>query len=586
MIARLRPGVSLQAATADAEAIFRSVDQQYDSRAYASIKQRVELIPLIDEMIAPVRPALAILPFAVGIVLLIVCANVANLLLARSTARRREVATRVALGASRSRIVRQLLAEAAVLSAVGGLGGAGLAAAVLGLLSRAAPRDLPRVEELTLSVWVALLASGVSLLAALMSGVLPALQTAQIDQSTVLRGVGGTDSAGLRRIVPSGIGGVIVAVQVAMAVVLLVGAGLMVRSLMQLGKVDPGYDASRILVSQIVVPPDRYAHDFYSALLDLLKLEPQVQFAGTTDKLPIVGAGGLFLSLRGLPVPDTDDRLGMRVVSQDYLRAMGTPVLRGRGFEDGDVQGSPAVLLINETLARRHFADQNPIGAIVYQGSQAFRIVGVVRDIRHGGLDAAPASEYFLDLRQSPVVPSARPYLVLRATGDPAGVVPVLRAAVQQIEPRALVDPDMTTMQEIVSTSIARPRFFALLLGIIGCVAVALASLGISGLVGYLVARRTSEFGIRLALGAAPRNVLTLVFRDVSVLLIAGLVVGLIAAAVATRALRTLLFGITPLDPTTFVVVAAALVVIATVATYLPARRATRVDPLVALRAE
>jgi putative ABC transport system permease protein len=590
VLASLKAGVSIDAATADTEGLFRYVDKAYGPasvRTYATISQRAELVPLKEELIAPVRPALRTLPFAVALVLLIACANVANLLLARSASRRRELAIRAALGAGRFRLTRQALTESVLLSLAGGVTGFGLASLAIRLMQTLAPPDLPRIEEVGIDPAVVAFGLAVSLLTVLMSGLMPALRMARADQMETIRESHAAQSAGLGLLNRYRFRGVLVVAEIAMATVLLVGAGLLVRSFTKLLTVNPGYEAGHILTFQVVLPEDRYPPDFYRALPGRLESHPAIQFAGTTDKLPILGVGGLFLGLGGLPIPTAqDDRLVMRVVSAHYLAAMGTAILQGRGFSDADREGGASVMLISQTLARRHFGPENPIGRFVSQGAHLFEIVGVVEDIRHSGLDVAPQSEYYVDVRQSPVALSSRPYVVVRGRGNPAALAPTIRAIVHEIDPRASVDLNIATMQEIVSASIARPRFYATLLGIFGAIAVGLAAIGIYGVIGYSVAQRTQEMGIRLALGAARGDILALVMRQGFSLFVGGLAIGLASAASVTRFLETSLFGVTSLDAATFAGVCVTFTVVAGLAIYLPARRATRVDPIIAFRTE
>jgi putative ABC transport system permease protein len=590
ILALLKRDTPVETATADAERVFRAVDASYGQenvKSYASIKQRVGLVPLKDELIGTARPALRMLPFAVALVLLIACANVANLLIARSASKQREMAIRASLGAGQFRLARQLLTEGALLSFAGGLAGAALAIEAIRVIQTLAPRDLPRIEEVTVSASVLAYAMTASVLTALLSSAAPAIRAARTDHMAVMRNGQAQQLSGLNLMGPHKFRGWLVVAEVAMATVLLIGAGLLVRSFTKLTQVNTGYQPSHVLTFQVALPPNRYAPDFYEALLARLGSDPSIEYAGTTDKLPLLGVGGLFLQPAGLPISSAqDDRLVLRVITTNYLRAMGTKVVRGRGLLPEDREGSLGAMLINQTLARRHFGQEDPVGHWISVAGRSFQVVGVVEDIRHGGLDVEAQSEYYVGARQSPVPVPPRPYVVVRTKDDPRASAPALRAIVQQIDPQASVDLNIASMQNIVSESIARPRFYASLLAIFAAIAAGLAAIGIYGVVGYAVVQRTPELGVRLALGATRSNIFRLVLGQGFSLVFVGLSIGLACAAALTRFITAMLFGVTSLDAVTFCVVGAMFVTVAALAIYLPARRATRVDPLVAFRAE
>ncbi len=584
VIARLKDGVSLQDAAAD----ITSILQQIDKPRIPPDRPRIELAFVEDELVAPVRPALRLLMIAVGFVLLIACANVANLMLARTAATQREIAIRSALGAGRGRLIRQVLTESAILSLLGGLAGTGLAFGALDLVKRLGAANIPRLEEIAIDPTVFAFTAGVSLLTSVVFGLGPAFRTARTSEIEVIReSRAAASGGGLRGRYRSR--SVLVIAELALATILLAGAGLLIRSFITLVHVDPGYNAKNVLTFLIPLPLVRHADPlpFQHELVDRIQRLPGVKFAGaaTWNDLPIAGNGTQFLTVMNLP-----DRPNVveHIVSPDYVPALGIRMLEGRGFDQSDTAGQPGALLVNKTFARRFFQNESALGKSII-GEGAWQIVGVVDDIRHAGLDAEPRPEVYMSTRQYKGVPFnfARMYHVVRTDGDPEALSAAIRKVVHEMDPQ-LALYDVATMEQRISTSntVARPRFYTVLLGIFAAVALALGAIGIYGVMSYGVTERTREIGIRIALGARRSEVLALVLKRAAALAAIGLVLGLSGALLMSRYLETMLFGVTARDLTTFAAVPVVFGLVAVLACYLPARRATRVDPLVALRYE
>lgn len=612
MIARLADGVSLDAATAEANVIGAQIRGRLPAD---SEQQRFTVTRVTDQLVAPVRPALLVLFATVVFVLLIACANVANLLLARSNNREREIAIRAALGGSRRRLARQVLTETLVLAAVGGLAAMVIAYGSIALLKTLSTVNapawlltgttaiLPRVDQVAIDWRVLLFAATASLVTGLLCSLAPLSHLTTVDPVHVIKDATASVAAGLSFRRQNLTKSVLVVAEIALATVLLVGAGLLVRSFVLLSSVPVGYDPANVLTFQVVMPQGRFADSQQrqaadEQLLTRFLLLPRVQAAGATNVLPLTP---VMLRLR-FAVPERPDITGgqveppqARFVSRDYLRAMGVPLIAGRWFGEQDAAGAQPAMIINRALARQYFGAGNPVGMFVNSiGPAPWQIIGVVDDIRQATLDREPAPQFFLDFRQQ--LPGDRMlelttsvlggrFYVVRATDDPTTLVPDLRSIVAQLEPNAALT-DVFTMDALVSTSIARPRFYAALISVFGVLAAGLAAVGIYGVIAYMVTRRTREIGIRMALGAPRRKILALVLGQGAALAGFGIAIGLIGALSLTQYLRAMLFGLGPSDPTTFVAVALAFAGIAALGCYLPARRATRLDPLSALREE
>ena len=617
--ARLSDGVSLEAAIEEANAIGNAIRPPRPDTEKPLTQPRFRVVRLVDELVAPIRPALQVFLVAVAVVLLIVCANVANLLLARGTSRARELAVRLAIGASRARLVRQILAECLVLSIIGGTLGAAIGAAGVTLVKQLATIDaqgvfrisfgghlLPRIQEVGVDARTLLIAIGLSIIASIVFGVLPALHLSRVSQLQAMgtRSGGGTRGETRTRTA-------LVLSQLVLATALLVGAGLLVNSFINLSKVEKGYDPANALAFQLVLPPE-YATERKTAtiesLIAALKAKPDIAEAG-------FAYAGILLGLEDTvgtftPPGRTNDEMladpakpRLKSLTHGYLKAMGATLLSGRHLDGRDDGAAPLVAMINRSVARKFFGDANPVGAtMVWRPGKievAVQIVGVVEDVRQSRIDRPPYPEIFMDYRQVMAVhqkmgmPKQRLEQIslgfmsfgVRTRGNPAAAIPVVRDVVRATDRLATIDA-IHPMEEMVGYSTARQRFYAVLLGIFAGVAGILAAIGIYGVLAYSVVQRTQEIGIRMALGAERRQVLGLVMRRGVALASIGIAAGMVAAFAGARYLQSMLFGVEPRDPATFISVAAMFAAVALTAAYLPARRATRVDPMVALRVE
>ena len=591
-IARIADGRRREEAVAEVSAILSAIrGPRQDARPLG--RARFDVFQVRDELVAPVRAALVILAAAVGIVLLIACANVAALLLARTASRQKEMAVRVAVGASRGRLVRQALTESVTLALAGGTAGAGLAVGFVFLvraLGSSLPRrdlytgtgiGIPRLDEVGIDPTTLAFTIFVSLATGVVFGLAPALRQWRADSAPILRQ--GTHKHRGR--------GVLVMAELALGLMLLVGSGLLMRSFIKLSNVDPGYDPTNVVWFQAFLPRERGASEvtaFAEGMVERLGALPGVAAAGYAPQMP---TGNLLreTSLRTRPEPPPrppEVRTDARIVSQSFLSALGVRVVAGRGFDARDGEGQPRVMLINETLARSGEVDGNPIGKRFYTiGEQPWEIVGVVEDIHQFGLDREPGRQVFIDFRQAPSPGRNGLFIAIRTNGTPGELPSSVREIARGLDPLATVD-SVATMEQLLSNAISRPRFYTVLLAVFAVVAVFLASIGLYGLMSYTVAQRTREIGIRMALGAQRSEVLTGVLGQSAILILIGVGVGLGAAAGLSRYLEGMLFGLTPLDPATFLAASLLFVVVALIASFVPARRATRVDPLVALRTE
>ena len=625
-IAQLQEGTSMAAATDEANAIGEGLRPKPTSgplsRPLPPGERRFAVEGVKEQMIASSRPALRVIAIAVGAVLLIVCANVAGLLLARGTARQREVAVRLAVGASRGRILRQFITESLVLAAIGGVLGAVLAVGFVYLLREfASPHAqgvfqlsfggstmLPRLHEIGVDGRLLALAMGLAVITALVVGALPAFRMSRIDHAQVMnyRGAGG--QGGARR-GDTRARSVLVVAQMIVATMLLVGAGLLINSFTRLARVDPGWNASGLLMFYLVMPQD-YSTARKAALIDTLLTElrrqPDVRGVGYTYAGPLLGivdTFGVFVPPGRTPdeMRDNPDNPHIRAVSHDYLQTMGARLVSGRWFEPSDDAGAPPVIIVNRTVMRRLFNNEDPVGRLVHlDGRMEFppqQIIGVVEDMRQSRLDAEPTPQMFVDYRQMLAMTQARKMptaaqerlsfgflsFFVRTDRDPATLMPAVRSLVNRVDSAAGIDV-MLPMEQLVASSLTRQRFYAILLGLFAAIATVLGAIGIYGVLAYAVGQRTQEIGIRMALGAERGAVLRMVLRRGIVLATIGIVLGLAGAAGLTRYLSGMLYDLTPLDPPTYAAVAILFATVALVASYLPARRATQVDPVVALR--
>ena len=587
VIARLKPGVTVGEARADLNTVARNLELQYPAQN-RGLAIRVER--LLNQVVGDVRPALWILLGAITLVLLVACANVASLLLARSTIRQKEIALRASLGASRLRLVRQLLTESLLLALAGGILGIVLAYAGVLLLPRLSPDNLPRLGEVAIDGRVLAYTFAVSIVTGVIFGIAPSLRSSSVDVNQPLKSQATTSTASAEH---SRLRSALVVSEVGLSLALLMGAGLMLKSFFCLERVDPGFRADKLLTIWTVLPETKYAPEqraFYQQVWQRIRRLPGVKSVGAIDDLPLSGIhGGGPFTIEGHPTEsDADAPKAYRcTVSEGYFETMGIPLLQGREFTERDRQGAPTVLLVNETAARRYWPGQNPVGSrLSFTTGRTqptwLEIVGVVRDVLHDGLDLPARPTIYL-----PFLQSAQAFMVtvVRTDIHPAGLASAVREAI------AAVDKDqpvmMTrTMTDIFSDSVAQRRFNTALIVAFGALALLLAMVGVYGLMAYTVTQRTHEMGVRIALGADRSDVMKLVLGRGIRLTVMGIAFGLAMALVVTRFLSKLLFNVSQTDTATFVAVSVCLGAVALLASYIPARRAMQVDPMVALRYE
>jgi putative ABC transport system permease protein len=589
-IARLKPGISLQTGRARVAAIAERVAREHpESRKGWS----TDLIPLRGYVVDPsFRDALIVLLIAVGAVLLIVCVNVANLLLARGTSRARELAIRTALGASRSRVARQLLTESIVLAIAGGAGGVALAVALIRVLVRLAPDGVPFVSRMAINLPALAAAGGLALTSLLLFGILPALAGSRQKPAGALKdNSAGSGASGRTLRLRDGL----VVAEMALAVVLMVSAGLLVRSFNRIVHRSPGVDVDHVIAARISLPGRRYPQDadavrFYQTLTRALTSVHGVTAAAATSYLPAGGGGfglGRVFLIEGEPEPPSgpDHPANWNVITPDYFRTVGIPLLRGRAFNEHDIATSTPVIVINETLARRMFPGADAIGRRIrsWRDENVLRqIVGVVADVRYSGLADQDRGLVYVPHQQNSWGVMV---VAVRATGNPAALAGALRETVTRIDP-TLGLGRLGTLSEFASASVSRERFSAALLAAFAGVAVLLAAVGIYGVMAYVVAARRHELGVRAALGATPRQLYSIVVRHGLTLTLIGGAIGFVGSLAAGRALSGLLFGVSGADPVTMISVGVLLPLVSLTACSLPARRAARVDPAVTLRSE
>jgi putative ABC transport system permease protein len=589
VIARLKRGITLRQAQTEMSTIASRLEQQYPG-TNAGIGAVV--VPLHEQIVGDIKPALLILLGAVAFVLLIACANVANLLLARAAVRQKEIALRLALGARRSRVIRQFLTESVLLSVFGGAVGLLLSFEGLHVLARFIPENISHGQEIAIDGKVLIFTMLVSLLTGLVFGLAPATQTANVNLNDTLKE--GRDSAAGSR--GNRIRGLLVTCEVAVSFVLLIGAGLLINSFMRLRSVDPGFRPENILTMKIVLPEARYPNratraTFYTELLRRVEALPGAKSAAVATSLPLTDTGnsiGLSIEGRVDPGPDRVPIAITRVVSPGYFGTMGILLLQGRVFTERDRAEFKGVVIITETTARRLWPGEDPIGKRIAGWSTEparkwVEIVGVVKDVRQFGLALDPKLQIYLPYDQAGFfAPRA---LIVRTEVEPLSLAGTVRKTVWEIDKDQPVS-DISSMEEVVSESVARQRFSMLLLGVFAGLALLLAVVGIYGVMSYSVAQRTREIGIRMALGAQRSDVLKMTVVQGLPFVCAGVVIGLAAAFVLTRVMSSLLFGVSPTDPLTFIAISLMLMLVAVLASYIPAFRATKIDPMFALRCE
>ncbi len=584
-VARLKPGVPLQQAQAELNGIAKQLEEAYPS---FNKGWGVNVVPVHEQIVGDIRPILIVLLGAVAFVLLIACANVANLVLARAAARHKELALRAALGASRTRLVRQMLTESVLLSLMGGVVGVALAYGGIQLLIAFGPDNIPRLREITIDPRVLGFTFFVSLVTGVLFGLLPALQASRADLNDALKeGARGSSTGGGRAF-----RNIFVVAEVSLALVLLVGAGLMIRSFLQLHKVQAGFSAENVLTMRVQLPMAKYPEaqqraQFFEQARERVATLPGVKAVGAINFLPLTGlASSTSFNVEGRPEADAGEAPGteVRVVTPNYFTAMGIPLLKGRVLDEHDGADS-RVLVINETMAKKFFPNEDPIGKrliVSWDPKVADEIVGVVADIK----------EYALDRDANPAIywPHPRePYqfmnLIVRASTDPMPLAGAVQKEIRAIDPDQPV-ANVRTMKQVIAKSIARPRFNTLLLTIFAGIALVLASVGLYGVMNYSATQRTHEVGIRMALGATRADIMRLVVGNGMLLTLIGIVIGVVASWGLTRVMQSFLFGVGATDAVTFTAVSALLVAVALVANYIPARKATRVNPVLALRYE
>ncbi len=583
-IGRLKEGITIAQAQADLDAIAKRLEEQYPE---SNTGWGLRLVSLREQLVGNTRPTLLILFGAVAFVLLIACANVANLLLVRAATRQKEIALRTALGAGRFRIVRQMITESVLLALLGGALGTLLALWGVNLLVTLSADSIPSTAQVRIDATVLGFTLLISLITGVLFGLVPALRTIKLNLSESLKEGGRSSGEGVRH---NRTRGVLVVIESAVAVVLLVGAGLLIRSLIQLQNTNPGFDASSLLTMRVELSREKYstpekASNFFQELESRVGALPGVESVGLVTELPLSGQlNDMPFTVEGRPPVTIDQAFGadFRRVNQHYLRTLRIPLLRGRNFTEQEVRQSSKVVIVSELLARQVFPNEDPIGKrlMLMMWDDPFEIIGIAGDIRDRALETQPFPAMYL-----PTYANGRMNLVIRTQADPTSLVSAVRKQVQAVDPNQPI-AQVKTMEGWLDDAVATPRYRSTLLGLFAGLALVLAATGIYGLISYSVTQRTHEIGVRMALGAQQLDVLKLVVRQGMGLVLIGVALGLIGAIALTRVMTTLLFEVGARDPVTFVVVASVLTLVALVACYIPARRATKVDPLVALRYE
>ena len=595
-VARLKSGVTLEQAQAEINALAARLEREFPR---SNTDWGARLIPLHEQIVGNIKPALLVLLGAVGFVLLIACANIANLLLARAGAREKEVAIRLALGANRARLIRQFLTESMVLAVLGGAIGMLLAVSGGMLLTTINPISIPRLNEMGIDLRLLAFTLGIVFLTGVVFGLVPALQASKPDLNKVLK-EGGRDS----KASASGnrIRSVLVVSEIALALVLLVGAGLLLKTFVRLQGVNPGFNSSNLLTFNLQLPSTKYrdwlqVSSFYSQLVDRIKVLPGVQSADVAGFLPLESGWRMAFTITGQPTPaDGEAPIAQyRIASPTYFQTMGIPLLQGRELNERDNQDAPGVVVINQAMAGRFWPNEDPVGkrinstarnigplGRVMPQSLEFEIVGVIGNEKNTGLNAmAEPAMYFTHTQFTYRSMS----IIVRTASAPMNFAPAIRNEVWKMDGDLPVS-NLKPMEQILGDSIAQPRFSTLLLGIFAALALVLAAVGIYGVMSYSIALRTREIGIRMALGAKESDVLGMVLRQGLKLASLGIAIGLIGAFAISRVMTSLLYGVSSTDPITYITVSLILAGVALVACFVPARRATKVDPMIALRYE
>ena len=585
---RMKPGTTSEETQKQLALFFAGLGEQFPetNRGWTAT-----LVPLHEEVVSSSRPILLLLFGAVGMVLLLACTNVAGLVLAQATSRKREFALRQALGASRARVIRQQLTESFILAFASGVVGLGLAWLGLDVLLSLAPADTPRITEVAIDARVLLFAFAVSITTAVVFGLLPALKSSKAELFTTLKDAGTKGLTG--RLSNHRLRNAVVIAEVSLALVLVTCAGLFARSFVQLISVNPGFNSENLLTMHITLDGETYgrkAGEYYRQLIERIQSLPSVTSAAAVSTLPMSDVGVDFSRpfwREGEAEPVGDgDKVAVRMATPEYFDTMGISLLQGRQFNEQDRRDTVAVIIVNKRMADQVWPNENPIGKRLMlnynRGKYAYEVVGVTGGIRYYGLKVEPRPEVFIPHAQNAYLPMN---LVVRTSSDPNRMVEAIKAQVRDIDPTQAIS-NVRTMDTLVSRSVAADRFSMWLLGLLGSLALALAATGLFSLLSYLVSQRTHEIGVRMALGARHRDIFRLVIGQGAVLVVVGLAIGLGASFICARLFSSLLFGISATDPLTFLFTPALLSLAALLACYIPARRATKVDPLVALRSD
>ena len=592
VLARLKPGVSLEQATTEMNTIAARLEQEHA----ANRGEGIIVSPFMNEVVGNVRPALLILLGAVALVLLIACANVAGLLLAQYAGRSKEIAIRAALGAGRTRLVRQFFIEGLLLSVLGTAAGIALATFGIKVLLQFVPAGVPRLAQVGLDWRVLGFTMLIALGTCLIFGLIPAWHASKPDLQTALEQSGRTSGPGASRL---RFRQVLVVFQVSIAVMLVIGAGLLVKSFWLLQRVDPGVQTEGILTAGLTLPVSKYSepeqiNNFHKQLIERISAVPGVKSATIAYDHPLTSnwLDSFEIEGRVAPPESSSQSANFVPIGPDYFETVGLRLVAGRRFTPQDDQDHPGVALVNESFVKKYFPHENPLGQRMKCGPPgriwdnqkltSFEIVGIVQDVKLAGLEAPSEPAYYIPASQAPLEDMV---ILVRTTTDPLSVVAAVRQAVWSIDPNQPIS-DVSTLEKVVDESIAQRRLNMVLMGLFGGLAMLLSAVGIYGLLSQAVTQRTQEMGIRMALGAQVSDVLKLVLKQGMMLALAGEAIGLVGAFLLTRLMQGLLFGVTPNDATTFVVVAGVLTTVALLACYIPARRATKVDPLIALRYE
>ena len=584
VVGRLQNGMSHQQAQAEMDIVSTRLAQAYpDSHAGTG----VVLVPLREQMIGTYRKPLVVLLVAVGFILLIACANVANLLMTRTAARDREIAIRRAMGAGQLRLIRQMLTESILLASLGGFLGLLLATWGVQVLLGLTPKEIPRLEGVSIDRWTLLFTFGLAFATGILFGLAPAWHARRLSLNETLR-EGSRGISGLSRV--KRVRSLLVVSEIALAVMLLIGSGLMLKSFLRLTDVNPGFNPDKLLTMSVALQFVRYQDPvkqvaFFDEALAKIRTLPGVVAAGACTSLPpasIQQATGFEIEGRPNDNSQQPPTAIYMPATPGYLEALGIPLMRGRNIADSDTSQSPGVVVINQTLARRFFPNEEPVGRRVTVDGVLRTVVGVAGDAKYEGLGVEPGSQVYVPYSQSPF-PGMR--VVVRTSTDPMSLVSAIRAQIESIDSEES-PTRIATMNQVISESLAQPRFNTFLIGLFGALAFILAAIGIYGVVSYDVSQRTGEIGIRMALGAQYGDILKLILKQGATLTLMGLVVGVAGAFALTRFLTGLLFGVEPGDPATYVIVSVLLSVVAIAACLIPSRRAAKVDPLEALRYE